>query len=175
MKKYLIIFILLFSGIALVVFNRINLDIYKYYSVIIDFQLLGLIIILISILLTLRPKLRNPLFLRALLIFTILLISSELVLSYKSFQEINRVDFIKNYDNKNCNQLIERLEFDKTQNKFAYFAFGLSADFKGIKLKFKEKYNVDVIAIGQGCIGNSKNHCYNIALIDFLDSKKNNQ
>ncbi|WP_430413089.1 hypothetical protein [Kordia sp.] len=100
-----------------------------------------------------------------------LLIASELIMSYKSFQEIDRKNFIKSYNDKDCDELLERLEFDKTQNKFAYFAYGLAVNSEGIKKDFKKEYNVDVVAIGKGCFGSGENHCYNTALIDFLDSK----
>jgi hypothetical protein len=174
MKKSIIIIILLFAGVALLFFNRMNIDYFDSYSLIMDIQLIALTIILISILLTLIPKLRNPIFLKTLLTITILLISSELILSYKSLQELNRTDFIKNYNDKNCDKLLERFEFDKTQKKFAYFAYGFGVDSESIKLEFKKKYNADVVAIGQGCMGNGKNHCYNIALMDFLESEKTN-
>jgi Ca2+/Na+ antiporter len=175
MKKYIISIILLFVGIALLVFNRINIDYYNHYSEIMDIQLIGLMISLILIVLTFLPKLRTPKFFKYVFIFMSLLIASELVISYKSFQEINRKDFIKSYNDKDCDELLERLEFDKTQNKFAYFAFGLAIDPEGIKLEFKKEYNVDVIAIGQGCTLSGEGHCYNIALLDFLDSEKINK
>ena len=174
MRKYIIIIIFLFVGIALLAFNRINIDYFDNYSLMMDIQLIGLIAILISILLIIIPKLRNPTFLKTLLIFTCLLILSELILSYKSLQELSRTNFIGNYDGKNCDKLLERLEFDKTQNKFAYFAYGLAIDYEGIKLDFKETYNVDVVAIGQGCMGSGVNHCYNVALMEYLESKKTN-
>jgi hypothetical protein len=172
MRKYIII--LLFFGIALLAFNRKNLYIFDNHSLVMDIQLIGLATILISILLTLIPKLRTPIFLKTILTISILLISSELILSYKSLQEFNRTSFINNYHDKNCDKLLERFEFDKTQNKFAYFSSGIGIDSEGIKLEFKEKYNVDVVAIGLGCMVNGANHCYNLALMDFLESKKSN-
>ncbi len=77
------------------------------------------------------------------------------------------------YDSgKDCDQLLERFEYDKTQNKFAYFEAGIGIDSEGIKREFKTKYNVDAVAIGLGCSPDSEKHCYNIDLIDFLDSEK---
>ncbi len=66
------------------------------------------------------------------------------------------IDFINNYRSLNCTELLERLEFDKTQDKFAYFSYGIGIDAKGIKLEFKKNYNIDVVAIGKGCMGNEK-------------------
>ncbi|WP_107037466.1 hypothetical protein [Brumimicrobium mesophilum] len=170
MRKYILL--LLIIGIPLLAFNRKHLFVYDSDELIMDIQLLGLALVLLSLILSLIPKLRKPIFLRVLLIISISIVSTELILSYRSLQVFNRISFTNNYNDHNCDKLLERFEYDKTQNKFAYFEAGIGIDSEGIKREFKEKYNVDVVAIGLGCSGDSENHCYNMALMDYLESKK---
>jgi hypothetical protein len=173
-KKYLIITVSIFVGLALLAFNRVNLDIYESYSLIMDVQLVGLGIVFISFLSIIISKTNKLIPFRILLIFIGLLISTEIAVSYDSLQELNRRNFINKYSSKDCNQLLEQLEIDKTRNKFAYFSWGLVTDTEGIKNEFKRKYNAEVIAIGQGCSFSDEKHCYNTALIDFLEKRNTN-
>ncbi|MFT7209527.1 MAG: hypothetical protein ACI93E_001160, partial [Flavobacteriales bacterium] len=116
-KKYLIITVSIFVGLALLAFNRVNLDIYESYSLIMDVQLVGLGIVFISFLSIIISKTNKLIPFRILLIFIGLLISTEIAVSYDSLQELNRRNFINKYSSKDCNQLLEQLEIDKTRNK----------------------------------------------------------
>lgn len=171
MRRIFILILLLITGIASLAFNRRYLFVFDSDDLIMDIQLLLLGVLFISILLTFIPKLRKPLFLKTLFIFALALIFSELILAYRSVIVYNRNKFTENYSQKNCEQLLERFEYDKTQNKFAYFSCGIAIDSEEIKQEFKEKYNVEVVAIGLGCAIDCSDHCYNLALMDYLKSR----
>ncbi|WP_159038382.1 hypothetical protein [Brumimicrobium mesophilum] len=145
MRKYIFILLFLLLGLALLAFNRKYLYIFDSDALIMDIQLIGLGVILILTLLSLIPKLRKPKFIKSILVISILLISSEMILAYNSLEVYNRTVFTNNYHGKSCDELLERFEFDKTQNKFVYFSTGIGVDSEGIKLEFKEKYNVEVV------------------------------
>ena len=172
-RKYFILFLLI-VGIATLVFNRINLDIYEPYSLIMDGQLGGLAVILLSIVAIFISKKSNVISLRVMMVFSVLLISSELFMAYLSLQEIQRIAYYKLYSSKTCDELIVQLERDKGQNEYAYFASGFAIDEEKIEEEFKNKYNVDIIVIGEGCSINQETQCYNLALLDFLESKTTN-
>lgn len=170
MRKYILLLLLI--GIPLLAFNRKHLFVYDSDELIMDIQLLGMAVVLLSLVLTLIPKLRKPIFIKVLLVLSITIVSTQLIQSYRSLQVFNRISFTNNYSDQNCDKLLERFEYDKTQNKFAYFEAGIGIDSEGIKREFKEKYNVEVVAIGLGCSADSEKHCYNMALMDYLESKK---
>ncbi|RFC53864.1 hypothetical protein [Brumimicrobium aurantiacum] len=169
MRKTIISIILLIVGIGLLAFNRRYLFVFESDALIMYIQLLLLAVLLFSILLSFIPRLRKPLFLKTLFIFALALIFSELILAYRSVAVYNRIRFTNNYHQNNCDQLLERFEYDKTQNKFAYFSCGIAIDSEEIKQEFKEKYNVEVVAIGLGCTVDCSEHCYNLALMEYLN------
>ncbi len=95
MRKYTLFLLLI--GIPLLAFNRKYLFVYDSDALIMDIQLIGLAVLLFSVVLTLIPKLRKPIFLKVLLIISISIVSTELIMSYRSVQAFNRISFTNNY------------------------------------------------------------------------------
>ncbi len=80
--------------------------------------------------------------------------------------------FIANYRNLTCEDLLTRLEYDKQQSNFIYNCYGFYTNRKARKEYFKKEYNVNVVPVPNGCIGKEENDCYNKALMEYLNQRK---
>jgi len=172
-RIYTILILLIICSLSTLIFNRIYIDHFDNYSLVLDIQLIGLAIVVFIILISFLTNKLNLKSSKFILIFTSAIFVLGLFPFYKSLERKKRIDFIKQYSSLDCNKLIKRFEYDKTKNKFAYFSYGLGVNQDAFYKEFKEEYNVEVIAIGMGCLGSAKTHCYNIELMNYLDNKKN--
>jgi hypothetical protein len=151
--------------------NRIHFDFIDDYSKLMDIQLAVLILLFLGTLLRIILKGFKKIRLTHIIYLTIALIIWEISLTFQSPNNSELRVFTSTYDKMSCTELLERFEYDKSQNKFTYFSYGLAFDPKGIYEEFKEKYDVEVFANSNGCIGSPNSHCYNVALLEYLESK----
>jgi len=87
-KNFTLLITLFFIGIGLLIYERILFDIFDFYSNILDIQLIGLTMVLISMIFLIFKKEKKKL-LNITLTFSILLLLSLLILYFIAKHHIN--------------------------------------------------------------------------------------
>lgn len=59
-----------------------------------------------------------------------------------------------------------------TSIRTSYFSYGIFPALP-LEVEYANKYGIELIVIGQGCIGGDLGHCYNQALFEYLGIKVN--
>jgi len=67
-----------------------------------------------------------------------------------------------------CEEHLMRFEKDKERGKFIYVSYGFFPNY-GLEKKFMDKYGLEVVVTGGGCIGNDAADCFNEVLLEYME------